>query len=1014
VPTPAPTVTSLSPGLGPIGTPVTIVGANFGDTQGSSRVLFPGLHGSPASFPTNWSATSITVPVPTGAITGRVSVMVNGRVSNSLRFVIGTLTISGISPSSGSPGTTVTITGSGFGATQTTSTVTFNGILAAVSSWSDTQIVAIVPNNATTGNVVVTENSTPSNGVSFTVGTPTPVISAIAPGTGGIGTAVTISGSNFGNTQGQSVVTFNGISARIAAWSDTSIVAKAPTGLVPGPSTVKVGVSQVPSNGVQYTVTRPLFVTPNQATLTVGQTHSMQLIDENGALINNSSWSFDDSSIAEIIPPANPGDPTLLQADAVGTTNFIASFGNRTGTAKITVLPAGAPLPIGSVQWSVPPLGSFGISKSVQSVRIDQNTPDLYIQDDGAYGGNGSIRALTADGQQKWIWPSTNQDKFPLLVAADDQGGVVYFANQDTPNQFQSTCYFGRVDQTGTESWQYQESNCREDYAVAPDGTIFLVEDAFQNTDTAVVTALDPLTGQIKFTITLPASSQATSGANATQGLDPNRPSGLVYCTPGTSGSTQTSPLAVHGSISISSDGNVYIPFTTNTESTDAEPCDSSSDPNFPGFPHLVGPNDGSWSASANLQMMIIHPDGSFSTQQFDANAASGSGMNVGGAAGFFGMGRSISDGQGGALLTVSFPPTLYHVASGGVSKFGLPLFPDAPFGDDLFLADSMLLGEDGTAYIVGSSSEEAPVDTVAAVDSSTGAIKWTASPGLHPKLSTVTSDGSLAFQYDLPDFSIHSAFADHTGQVSPLFANPDGSDAGPVVPLSFGLHLPSELTLGSWLAYQPDTSISALIGSFTPLANSERAETGGNAGRQNKPSLCHIHHCALAPVNDIISSNPPASAEREIKYGVYSADNGILVPLYQQARPYEISLFEISVSGPARKCVSGCTNRIDDPNSYQQGFFSDDLSAQFGTTSVATQTYFVDRGQVRIFWPKDDFDSQGRPIHIWYGAWTQTATVSSSDPRGATFRQINTDLQHKFDCQSGPVGQRGCDTIGP
>jgi IPT/TIG domain len=36
---------------------------------------------------------------------------------------------------------------------------------------------------------------------------PPPVISTILPATGGIGASVTITGSNFGSTQGQSVVT---------------------------------------------------------------------------------------------------------------------------------------------------------------------------------------------------------------------------------------------------------------------------------------------------------------------------------------------------------------------------------------------------------------------------------------------------------------------------------------------------------------------------------------------------------------------------------------------------------------------------------------------------------------------------------------------------------------------------------------------------------------------------------------------------------------------------------------
>ena len=63
----------------------------------------------------------------------------------------------------------MTITGTNFGATQGTSTVTFNGTAATPTSWSATSIVVPVPTGATTGNVVVTVGGVASNGVSFTV-----------------------------------------------------------------------------------------------------------------------------------------------------------------------------------------------------------------------------------------------------------------------------------------------------------------------------------------------------------------------------------------------------------------------------------------------------------------------------------------------------------------------------------------------------------------------------------------------------------------------------------------------------------------------------------------------------------------------------------------------------------------------------------------------------------------------------------------------------------------------------
>ena len=56
-----------------------------------------------------------------------------------------------------------TITGTGFGSTQGSSTLTFNGTSATASSWSATSIGVTVPVGATTGNVLVTAASVPSN-----------------------------------------------------------------------------------------------------------------------------------------------------------------------------------------------------------------------------------------------------------------------------------------------------------------------------------------------------------------------------------------------------------------------------------------------------------------------------------------------------------------------------------------------------------------------------------------------------------------------------------------------------------------------------------------------------------------------------------------------------------------------------------------------------------------------------------------------------------------------------------
>ena len=64
-----------------------------------------------------------------------------------------------ITSNDGVPRTTQPARKAGFGATQGTSTITFNGSAAAVLSWSDTSIRAVVPAAATSGNVVVRVNA---------------------------------------------------------------------------------------------------------------------------------------------------------------------------------------------------------------------------------------------------------------------------------------------------------------------------------------------------------------------------------------------------------------------------------------------------------------------------------------------------------------------------------------------------------------------------------------------------------------------------------------------------------------------------------------------------------------------------------------------------------------------------------------------------------------------------------------------------------------------------------------
>ncbi|MCC2547141.1 IPT/TIG domain-containing protein [Hymenobacter sp. BT175] len=225
---PAPTITSFSPNIGPVGTSVTINGTDFG---GASAVAF---NGTSASFTVNAAGTQITTSVPVGAQSGSITVTTpGGTATSSGNFTVTVVspTITSLSPSSGPVGTSVTISGSNLsGATS----VSFNGTAQTIfTSNSASQLVLNVPTGATTGSVTVTTPGGSSGGLTFTVTAPAPAISSFSPASGPVGSNVIISGSNF---TGATAVTFNGTGATIFTvnGTGTEITVTVPSGASTG------------------------------------------------------------------------------------------------------------------------------------------------------------------------------------------------------------------------------------------------------------------------------------------------------------------------------------------------------------------------------------------------------------------------------------------------------------------------------------------------------------------------------------------------------------------------------------------------------------------------------------------------------------------------------------------------------------------------------------------------------------------------------------------------------------
>jgi hypothetical protein len=89
-------------------------------------------------------------------------------------------------------------------------------------------------------------------GVTVNPSTSNPSISSLSPTSAALGASVTITGTNFGGSQGASTVKFNGTAAAPTSWNATTIVAPVPTGASSGNVVVTVGGAA--SNGVAFTV----------------------------------------------------------------------------------------------------------------------------------------------------------------------------------------------------------------------------------------------------------------------------------------------------------------------------------------------------------------------------------------------------------------------------------------------------------------------------------------------------------------------------------------------------------------------------------------------------------------------------------------------------------------------------------------------------------------------------------------------------------------------------------------
>ncbi len=189
-----------------------------------------------------------------------------------------------IFPAEGPPGTTVTISGEGFGDFTNTqdNRVEFQGASALIQSWEPDFILVKVPLKATSGPVMVMNGGKKKEVGTFAL--QAVKITKVSPSTVEAGSLVTVEGENFGNTAGSrdpntmfgvNQVMINGIKADVRRWRPNKIEVQIPANAKTGDVEVRLAssdplpdgsccapVDYVKSNSMPLTVIPPIAYDP--------------------------------------------------------------------------------------------------------------------------------------------------------------------------------------------------------------------------------------------------------------------------------------------------------------------------------------------------------------------------------------------------------------------------------------------------------------------------------------------------------------------------------------------------------------------------------------------------------------------------------------------------------------------------------------------------------------------------------------------------------------------------------
>ncbi len=402
-------IVEFTPNSGSIGATVTISGTGFSATASQNVVSFNGV----AASVTSSSFSQIVATVPSGATTGPISVTSpSGSAVSSANFVVGDSTaptITSFTPTIGTAGTAVTVTGTNFDPTSSNNRVKLNATLASVTSNTATNLQTNVPPATGSGRIsVATVGGTATSTADFFI-PPAPHAPSAVEVTGrmAIGENRTVALSNANNI---GLIVFDGvegqrISLKTNSWTlaiGSRITIYKPNGTMLDQGTIYTGGAFIDSSYLTATGTYTVLVNP----------------------VSTGNVNFTIYNVVDIASSITLGGPTVTLSLPTPGQNARVSFSGTTGQR----------VHVGMSGVTIGTSTSFGTNASV----LNPNGSTLFSpMDVGTSGaGTAAITLPTTGVYVIFINPNGGNTGTITLTLSEELTGTLTIGGSSLPLSF--------------------------------------------------------------------------------------------------------------------------------------------------------------------------------------------------------------------------------------------------------------------------------------------------------------------------------------------------------------------------------------------------------------------------------------------------------------------------------------------------------------------------------------------------------------------------------------------------